>query len=59
MSSFCCLFKTFFVFTSPKRDVVESSILAPRGRCKLQWLTFCVLMNFLQSVLYSNATKAL
>jgi hypothetical protein len=29
------------------------------GRCKLWWLTFCDLMDFLQNVLYSNATNAL
>jgi hypothetical protein len=29
------------------------------GRCKLQWFFFCVLMNFLQSILYSNVTNVL
>jgi hypothetical protein len=28
------------------------------GRCKLRWLTFCVFMDFLQNVLYSNAINA-
>jgi hypothetical protein len=29
------------------------------GRCKLQWLIFCDLMDFLQNILYSNATNTL
>jgi hypothetical protein len=29
------------------------------GRCKLQWFTFCVLMDFLQIIIYSNAINAL
>jgi hypothetical protein len=29
------------------------------GRCNLQWLTFCNLMDFLQNVFYSNAINTL
>jgi hypothetical protein len=29
------------------------------GECTLRWLTFCPFLDFLQNVLYSNATNTL
>jgi hypothetical protein len=36
-----------------------SVVITKMGRCKLKWLMFCVLMDFLQNVFYSNATITL
>jgi hypothetical protein len=33
--------------------------LAQLGECTLRWLTFCPFLDFLQNVLYSNATNTL
>jgi hypothetical protein len=49
----------FITQTFTTKERTSTKTLEIGYKCKLQWLTFYVLMNFLQNVLYSNATNAL
>jgi len=52
---------TYYVFffhqTFSKKKERKLSTTPQTSRCKLRWCAFCVLLKFLQNVLYSNATR--